>query len=61
MAKRAGARSLADAGKLNIVYQATVMCAQKESSAIGNDAMNALTKGIVESLVIFSIQPTSAT
>jgi len=41
MAKRAGARSLADAGKLNIVYQATVMCAQKESSAIGNDAMNA--------------------
>ena len=51
MAKRAGARALADAGKLNIVYQATVMCAQKESSAIGNDAMIALTKGIVESLV----------
>ena len=27
VAKRAGARSLADAGKLNVVYQATVMCA----------------------------------
>ena len=51
MAKRAGARSLADAGKLNIVYQATVMCAQKDSPAISNDAMIALTKGIVESLV----------
>ena len=51
MAKRAGARSLADAGKLNIVYQATVMCAQKDSPAISNDTMIALTKGIVESLV----------
>jgi ABC-type nitrate/sulfonate/bicarbonate transport system substrate-binding protein len=57
MAKRAGARSLADAGKLNVVYQATVMCAQKESSAIGNDAMIALTKGIVESLV-YILDPT---
>ena len=51
MAKRTGARSLADAGKLNIIYQATVMCAQKDSPAISNDAMIALTKGIVESLV----------
>ena len=57
MAKRAGARSLADAGKLNVVYQATVMCAQKESSAIGNDAMIALTKGVVESLV-YILDPT---
>ena len=51
MAKRAGAKSLADAGKLNIVYQATVMCAQKDSTAITNETMIALTKGIVESLV----------
>lgn len=51
MAKRAGARSLADAGKLNIVYQATVMCTQKDSRAVTNDIMNALTKGVVESLV----------
>ncbi len=51
MAKRTGARALADAGKLNIVYQATVMCAQKDSPAISNETMIALTKGIIESLV----------
>ncbi|HLN87497.1 MAG TPA: ABC transporter substrate-binding protein [Candidatus Limnocylindrales bacterium] len=51
MAKRAGAKSLADAGKLNVVYQATVMCAHKDSSAISQETMLALTKGIVESLV----------
>ena len=50
IAKRAGAKSLADAGKLNVTYQATVMCAQKDSSAISNDTMIALTKGIVEAL-----------
>jgi ABC-type nitrate/sulfonate/bicarbonate transport system substrate-binding protein len=48
--ERAGAKSLADAGKLNVTYQATVMCAQKDSSAISNDTMIALTKGIVEAL-----------
>ncbi len=31
MAKRTGARSLADAGALKLVYQATVMCALKDS------------------------------
>lgn len=50
MAKRTGARSLADAGKLNVVYQATVMCTQKDSAAISNETMNSLTKGVIESL-----------
>ena len=51
MAKRTGAKALADAGKLNLTYQATVMCAQKDSSAVSNETMIALTKGIVETLV----------
>ena len=51
MAKRTGAKSLADAGKLNLTYQATVMCAQKDSSAVSHETMIALTKGIVETLV----------
>jgi ABC-type nitrate/sulfonate/bicarbonate transport system substrate-binding protein len=50
IAKRAGAKSLADAGKLNLTYQATVMCAQKDSPAVSNETMIALTKGIVEAL-----------
>ena len=50
IAKRAGAKALADAGKLNVTYQATVMCAQKDSSAVSNETMIALTKGIVEAL-----------
>jgi ABC-type nitrate/sulfonate/bicarbonate transport system substrate-binding protein len=50
MAKRAGAKALADAGKLNVTYQATVMCAQKDSTAISNETMIALAKGIVDAL-----------
>ena len=50
VAKRAGAKSLADAGKQNVTYQATVMCSQKDSSTVTNDIMIALTKGIVEAL-----------
>jgi ABC-type nitrate/sulfonate/bicarbonate transport system substrate-binding protein len=50
MAKRTGARSLADAGKLNVVYQATIMCAQKDSAAISYETMTSLTKGVIESL-----------
>ena len=34
IAKSAGAKALADAGKLNVTYQATVMCAQKDSNAV---------------------------
>jgi ABC-type nitrate/sulfonate/bicarbonate transport system substrate-binding protein len=51
MAKRAGARALADAGALRVVYQGTVLCAQKESNAVTSESMNNLTKGLVESLV----------
>lgn len=51
MAKRAGARALADAGTLKLTYQATVMCTQKDSPAVSNDTMNALTRGLVESLI----------
>jgi ABC-type nitrate/sulfonate/bicarbonate transport system substrate-binding protein len=50
IAKRAGAKSLADAGKLNVTYQATVMCAQKDSTAVSSETMIALTKGMVEAL-----------
>jgi ABC-type nitrate/sulfonate/bicarbonate transport system substrate-binding protein len=56
MAKRAGARSLADIGTVNMVFQLTVMCAPKESTAINTEAMVNLTKGIVDSLV-FILDP----
>ena len=51
MAKRAGARSLADLGVLKIIYQATAICSQKDSSAISPEIMVGLTKGLVEALV----------
>ena len=51
MAKRAGARSLADIGTVNMVFQLTVMCAPKESSAVNNEMLTGLTKGVIESLV----------
>lgn len=50
VAKRAGAKALADAGKANVTYQATVMCSQKDSTAVSNDTMIALTKGVVDAL-----------
>jgi len=50
VAKRAGAKALADAGKMNVTYQATVMCAQKDSGAVSQETMIALTKGVVDSL-----------
>lgn len=50
MAKRVGAKSLADAGKMNVTYQATVLCAQKDSNLVANETQIALTKGIVDSL-----------
>ena len=56
MAKRAGARSLADIGTVNMVFQLTVMCAPKESAAINTETMVNLTKGIIESLV-FILDP----
>jgi ABC-type nitrate/sulfonate/bicarbonate transport system substrate-binding protein len=51
IAKRAGARGLADIGALKVVYQGTVLCAPKESNAVTIETMNNLTKGLVESLV----------
>jgi ABC-type nitrate/sulfonate/bicarbonate transport system substrate-binding protein len=51
MAKRAGARSLADLGTVKINYQATGICSQKDSSAISPEIMVGLTKGLVEALV----------
>ena len=51
MAKRAGARSLADLGALKIIYQATAICSQKDSDTISPEIMVGLTKGLVEALV----------
>jgi ABC-type nitrate/sulfonate/bicarbonate transport system substrate-binding protein len=51
MAKRAGARALADVGAVKIFYQATAMCYQKDANAISPETMIGLTKGLVESLV----------
>jgi NitT/TauT family transport system substrate-binding protein len=56
MAKRAGARSLVDAGALKLTYQATVMCALKDSSAVTSETMTILTKGLIESL-IYILEP----
>ncbi len=56
MAKRAGARSLADVGKVNMVFQLTSLCAPKDSTAINTDIMINLTKGVVDSLA-FILDP----
>ena len=36
IAKRAGARALADAGASKLVYQGTVFCSRKDSNAVSN-------------------------
>jgi ABC-type nitrate/sulfonate/bicarbonate transport system substrate-binding protein len=51
MAKRAGARTLADASHLKLAYQGTVFCSLKDSSGINTETMIGLTKGLVEALV----------
>ena len=51
MAKRAGARSLADAGALKLLYQGTAFCSQKDSNLVTSEMMINLTKGLVEALV----------
>ena len=56
IAKRAGARSLADAGTLKIVYQATVLCALKDSNIVTPEMTIGLTKGLIESL-IYILEP----
>ncbi|MGH7875238.1 MAG: ABC transporter substrate-binding protein [Candidatus Binatia bacterium] len=56
MAKRAGAHSLADIGTVKMVYQATVMCVPKDSTAIHAETIINLTKGLIDSLV-FILDP----
>jgi ABC-type nitrate/sulfonate/bicarbonate transport system substrate-binding protein len=56
IAKRAGARSLADAGALKLVYQATVMCSLKDSPIVNAETMTALVKGLLESL-LYILEP----
>ena len=56
IAKRSGARSLADVGTVNMVFQLTVMCAPKDSTAVNHETMINLTKGLVDSLV-FILDP----
>ncbi len=56
IAKRAGARSLADVGTVNMIFQLTVMCAPKDSPAVNHETMVNLTKGIVDSLA-FILDP----
>jgi ABC-type nitrate/sulfonate/bicarbonate transport system substrate-binding protein len=51
IAKRAGAKALADFGTAKVFYQATAICSQKDSSAISPETMVGLTKGLVEALV----------
>lgn len=51
MAKRGGARSLADVGAVKIIYQATAICALKDSTVTSPDTLIGLTKGLVEALV----------
>jgi len=56
IAKRAGARSLADAGALKLVYQSTVMCSLKDSPTVNTETMTALVKGLIESL-LYILEP----
>ncbi|MDP2602564.1 MAG: ABC transporter substrate-binding protein [Deltaproteobacteria bacterium] len=56
MAKRAGARALADVGSLNFVFHATGMCMPKDAAAGSRETMVALTKGLVDSLA-FILDP----
>ncbi len=58
MARRAGARSLADAGTVKLVYQGTAICTRKDSAVVNNETMIGLTKGIVEALVYIQ-EPTN--
>lgn len=51
IAKRGGAKSLADIGALKVVYQATVMCSLKDPASVTLDTQSALAKGLIESLL----------
>ena len=56
IAKRGGAKSLADIGALKVVYQATVMCSLKDSPSVPLDTQIALAKGLIESL-LYILEP----
>lgn len=56
IAKRGGAKSLADIGALKVVYQATVMCSLKDSASVTLDTQSALAKGLIESL-LYILEP----
>ena len=56
IAKRGGAKSLADVGALKVVYQATVMCSPKDSTSVTLETQVALAKGLIESL-IYILEP----
>ena len=56
MAKRAGARGLADVGSLNFVFHATGMCMPRDNAAGSRETMVALTKGLVDALA-FILDP----
>ena len=49
--KRAGFRSLADAGEIRAPFQAGVICAQRDAIANAPDPIIRLLKGVVESVV----------
>ena len=56
MAKRAGARALADVGSLNFVFHATGMCMPRDNAAGSRETMVALTKGLIDALA-FILDP----
>lgn len=56
MAKRAGARSLADIGTVDMVFQLTVMCAPRGSTAVERETMLNLTRGVIDALA-FILDP----
>jgi ABC-type nitrate/sulfonate/bicarbonate transport system substrate-binding protein len=56
MAKRAGARALADVGSVKLVYQATVMCMPKDAAAASSETVISLTKGLIDALA-FILDP----
>lgn len=51
IAKKAGARSLADSAKMKLAYQGPSFCAQRDFIAHSPDIPIGLTKGLIEALV----------
>jgi ABC-type nitrate/sulfonate/bicarbonate transport system substrate-binding protein len=51
IAKRGGARALADSGQLKLAYQGSSLCTLRESMTHSGEMLTSLLKGLVESLV----------